>query len=223
MYNTKLNEMGMMVDAMHYVESVGDLKTVFASSFSTLKVDPNMKKGDGYRYRAFAVGDILEGEASVSRHSEVFNQSKKLNKYQGGIDRSFPLVDMDVAQAVARYIIMPYIYPKLPIADYHFGIHQIRTVTTDLITGRPAPEGIHQDGFDYVAVVCVEIFNITGGNSLLVDAKDHQRIVINQILQEGQMILFDDRSYAHYASPIVPLLPGQGHRDVFVVTLQIKK
>lgn len=215
--NRKAEEM------LYQIALIGDLKLIFAQSFNTLKRDPNMKSGDNYRHRAFAVGDILQGEISVSPHSEVFHQSKKLNKYQGGIDRNFPLIETGIAEKVAREVIMPYIYPKLPMHDYHFGIHQIRIYTNDEVTGKPAPEGVHQDGFDYVTVVCVDMQNVTGGNSLLVDINNHQHIHVNQALREGEMFLFNDRKYAHYASPIVPLLPGSGYRDVFVITMQIKK
>ncbi|WHN65191.1 2OG-Fe dioxygenase family protein [Cysteiniphilum sp. QT6929] len=221
--NRKAEEAEKAEEMMYQIAFIGDLKPIFAKSFETLKRDPNMRSGDNYRHRAFAVGDILRGEISVSPHSEVFHQSKKLNKYQGGIDRSFPLIEMDIAKKVASDIIMAHIYPRLPACDYHFGIHQIRIYTNDEVTGKPAPEGVHQDGFDYVTVVCVDMQNITGGNSLLVDINKHQHIHVNQALKEGEMFLFNDRKYAHYASPIVPLLPGAGHRDVFVITMQIKK
>ncbi|WP_440682573.1 2OG-Fe dioxygenase family protein [Cysteiniphilum halobium] len=227
MYQAELNMVEgsniQVREKMYQVEFIGDLKHKFAESFDTLKRDPNMKSGDNYRHRAFAVGDISRGQISVSPHSEVFHQSKKLNKYQGGIDRNFPLVEMDVAQKVAREMIMLHIYPKLPAYDYHFGIHQIRIYTNDEVTGKPAPEGVHQDGFDYVTIICVDMQNVTGGNSLLVDINNHRHIYFNQVLKEGEMLLFNDRKYAHYASPIVPLLPGFGHRDVFVITMQIKK
>ncbi len=205
---------------MFYVEKMATMPELIKESFIRLKRDPNMEKGDDYRYRAFSVGNIFAGEISVSEHSEVFHQSKKLNKYKGGIDRYFPLIEMDVARFVAKHIILPHVYSKIPQNDYHFGIHQIRIRATDVMTGLPAPEGIHQDGFNYVAVNCVDFHNVTGGNSLLVKADQYDDVLFNQILTPNEMIIFDDKLYAHYASPIVPLLPGEGYRDVFVTTLQ---
>ncbi|WP_119343177.1 2OG-Fe dioxygenase family protein [Facilibium subflavum] len=196
---------------MYFVKEVSQLPNAIKQSFLDLKRDPNMKQGDNYRYRAFSVGDVNNNKVSVSPHGEVFHQSQKLNKYQGGIDRHFPLIEMPVAQYVADNIIRSHIYPLIPKGNYHFGIHQIRIETTDEITGKPAPEGIHQDGFDYVCVLCANLNNVSGGNSVLVDVKDRSHI------------LFDDKKYAHYASAIVPVIPGKGWRDVFVITLQKAK
>jgi len=86
--------------------------------------------------------------------------------------------------------------------------------------GKPAPEGIHQDGFDYVMVSCLSLKNVSGGDSILVDAKNHSQIIYDKALEETECLLFNDRAYAHYASPIIPKMPGICTRDVFVTTFQ---
>jgi len=205
---------------MYKIGEVKGLAKKVAKSFTELKIDPNMDVGDDYRYRAFGVGHIKDGKITISPHEEVFHQSKKLNEYKGGIDRQFPLIDIDIAQIVADDIIAKHAYPNVPKEDYQFGIHQIRIKTTNVMTGKPAPEGSHQDGFDYICVTCAGLTNIAGGNSILFDAKNKDKILLNEILEEEQTIIFDDKKYFHYASPVVPALPGIGYRDVFVVTLQ---
>ncbi|MFZ9035801.1 MAG: 2OG-Fe dioxygenase family protein [Francisellaceae bacterium] len=190
------------------------------SSFETLAMDQNMKSGDNYRFRAYSTGLIVSASASLNEEVEAFNQSYLLNHYQGGIDRKFPALEQKIAQYVIDEMMMKTLYPELPEADYKFGIHQIRIITTDEIMGKPAPEGIHQDGFDYVAVGCVAVHNITGGNSILVKNTQRDELCFDEILRPEEVVIFDDRHFAHYASPIVPKLPGRGARDVFVVTFE---
>jgi hypothetical protein len=144
-------------------------------------------------------------------------QSKELNEYSGDIKRKFEPVTEEVRNYLGKKLI-PLITRSLPKNNYEIGLHQIRTLTNNKNMGKPAPEGAHQDGFDYVCVICANYHNITGGNSLLVNPLNHKETLFNTVLTPSEAILFDDRIYAHYASPIVPLLPGNGHRDVFVIT-----
>lgn len=83
---------------------------------------------------------------------------------------------------------------------------------------KPTPEGIHQDGFDYVAVACIDTNNIVGGVSLLVDPGKHSTKYLEAELKSGNILLFNDRTYARHAAPIVSKIPGNGYRDVVVTT-----
>ena len=110
---------------------------------------------------------------------------------------------------------------QLPGDKFTIGVHQIRIVANDDDMGKPAPEGIHRDGFDFVAVVAVARTNVNGGVTMLVDLDDYNKALFEDTLESGEAIVFDDRIVAHYTTPITPRYPGAASRDVFVVTFSI--
>lgn len=101
---------------------------------------------------------------------------------------------------------------------YSVGVHMIRVVADDAHNGVPAPEGVHQDGFDLVLTSIVDLRNVSGGYDSLLDREDN--LLQSMILQPAEYLLFDDRAYRHYASPITPALPGEAARDALVVTFE---
>lgn len=78
-----------------------------------------------------------------------------------------------------------------------------------------SPEGIHQDGFDYlVPALVVERKNITGGSTSYYDA-DRMTVLVSRELQEGEgQILAENGSNVwHMASPIKLIDPNEpGYR-----------
>ena len=69
-------------------------------------------------------------------------------------------------------------------------IRQANEDLTDLI-----PEGIHQDGFNMIAICCVSRKNINGGVSRIYD-KD-KNIIYSQQLNQGEMIVINDVKNYH--------------------------
>ncbi len=105
--------------------------------------------------------------------------------------------------------------------DYEIGVHQIRVIADNQNMGIPAPEGIHQDGFDYISILSVNSQNLAGGVSVLLSSPDHKDVVFEQVLQPNNCLLLNDRSLFHYVSPIVPKLPGNCFRDMIITTFSI--
>ena len=83
---------------------------------------------------------------------------------------------------------------------------------TDLI-----PEGIHQDGFNMIAICCISRKNITGGISHIYDK--NKNIIYNKQLEEGEMIIINDIKNYHDVTNI-KLLDKEdiGYRDIIVLT-----
>lgn len=119
-------------------------------------------------------------------------------------------------------VVFSKLLPLLPKDNYNVGIHQIRITTHDRQPGYPAPEGIHQDGFKFIAVYCSEMENIAGGDTTLIPHHDGGNDATTFKILAGEAIIFNDVNYLHYTAPIVPLLPGKGFRDVFVITFDIE-
>jgi hypothetical protein len=150
---------------------------------------------------------------------QSFLQDKQVNYLAGGIRREFQeLEDGLIAHAAFRAIVRAFIgWIDFDAEAREFGVHQIRIVCSPDFHGDPAPEGVHQDGFDYVGIFCVERHNVVGANTLLYREADGHP-VFTRALQSGEAVFTDDRAIFHYTDPVRPEGPGDGHRDVFVIT-----
>lgn len=207
--------------AYHHIR-LGNTSINVKKSFDELLPDPWLKAEDGkFRFRSY-----LQAKAGCEKYfslceAGVFFQSEKLNTYSGGISRKYPEIKQDVAEEIMNLVFRK-LLPLLPKDNYNVGIHQIRITTHDRQPGYPAPEGIHQDGFKFIAVYCSEMENIAGGDTTLIPHHDGGNDATTFKILAGEAIIFNDVNYLHYTAPIVPLLPEKGFRDVFVITFDIE-
>lgn len=192
-------------------------------SFANLPVDKFLNNSEPYKYRYRRYGSAIVINSTIIWNSgpEIFLQDKKINQYAGNIVRTFPPLEPHLKTFIRDNIILLVIRNIIPVGNYEVGAHQIRVTANDKYMGKPAPEGIHQDGFDYVSVSCIENNNVAGGISLLIDSKDYNKKILEKELKNGDILIFNDRTYAHYTSPIVPKIPGNCYRDVIVTTYKL--
>ena len=95
-------------------------------------------------------------------------------------------------------------------------VHQIRIHTSEDIS--PVPESIHQDGYSYVCILCVNRVNVEGGEICIYDTIDRKK-VYTKTLDVGDMIMFNDRKLLHDVSNIKPIDKTKpAYRDVLVMT-----
>ena len=95
-------------------------------------------------------------------------------------------------------------------------VHQIRVYANKGETNL-VPEGIHRDGFDIIAIVCINRNNICGGSN---NVYDNNKIkMYNTTLQEGDIMILNDKEVLHDVTSI-KLANGKyvGYRDIFVLT-----
>jgi hypothetical protein len=204
---------------------ISKLTNSVRTSFNNLPVDKFLSNSESYkyRYRRYSSASVVDSTLIWSNSTEAFLQDKKINQYAGGVIRAFPPLEQLLKRFIGDNIILFIIGNTIiPAGNYEIGAHQIRITANDKYMGKPAPEGIHQDGFDYVAVSCIDIDNVTGGTSLLVDSKDYNKKLLEKELKSRDILVFNDRIYAHYTSPIVPKIPGNCYRDVIVTTYKLK-
>ncbi|WP_374974222.1 2OG-Fe dioxygenase family protein [Acinetobacter venetianus] len=183
------------------------------NSFSSLKKDKYMKNGDNYRYRAFLQGFYKNNKINWFEKTDFF-QSNQINSYQGGITRNFPPVDKEIHNDLENLLLEL----NLLKDDFYIGCHQIRITVDEKNIGCPAPEGFHQDGFDYVMIIAIAQFNISGGITLL-RKHSSEEIIYKNTLQPYKYLIFKDSLVDHYTTPITHLIPHDGYRDVLVITL----
>ncbi len=188
----------------------------FEPFFADLPVDPYIQ--GKFRLRRFSRFNGMPENLQRLEH-KYFVQSAKVNQLAGGIKRDFPELDErlpeleEFQRLVAAFIDFSKIDPMVT----EMGVHQIRIVASKDEQGEPAPEGIHQDGFDFVGIFCIKRKAITGGETHLYRAKD-QPPIFDKVLQPGEFVMVNDRTLYHYASAVAPVGDEEGERDVFVIT-----
>jgi hypothetical protein len=198
------------------LEKVDSIKLEgFKRFFTDLPVDPYIK--GSYRLRRLSRFKISENQLVKLPHGYLF-QSKNYNPLVGGIRREYSELDDGlVALDEFKKLVFEFSnYCKLE-PGIEIGVHQIRTTCSPDSYGNPAPEGIHRDGCEFVGIFSVDRDNVEGAETQLYVAKK-ENPVFNKVLKPGELLLVNDREFFHYTTPIKPVNPAQGTRDVFVLT-----
>ncbi len=171
-----------------------------------------------YRFRRLSRFKILNGKVVQLPHNFLF-QSSDYNPILGDVIREYPEIEDELIKQkdFEKIILEFYEFCKLCSQFNEIAVHQIRTITSADNVGEPAPEGVHQDGVDLVGIFCVNRDNIAGGITKLSQSKDASP-VLEKILNPGEFLVFTDRQFWHYTSPITAQSAGAGVRDVFVLT-----
>ena len=178
--------------------------------------------------------DHLDGKYRLRRYSAVscngncvevgdntFQQSSEYNKFQGDMSRKFEPIEKEVIESVAMLEICSIFTHFCGFPDNHkVDVHQMRVITLDEETP-VSPEGVHQDGYDYIAVVGISRYNIEGGNFLSYMKKDDEEPIMSLPLNPGLMIIVDDRVLWHNASKIKPVIGSEGYLDSFILTAKM--
>jgi len=82
---------------------------------------------------------------------------------------------------------------SVPVKSISMVIHQVISIATDLNCGDNAPEGLHQDGADYiVSALLVDSSNIEGGISRITNKRNESSFLIHQ-LRPGEGLFQSDK------------------------------
>jgi len=184
-------------------------------AFGNLPIDPYTKG----KYRSRRLSRFIISEDNLIRlpHGYLF-QSKEYNPLSGDMKREFSeLEDTLVELEAFKKLILAFSDSCKLQPEAEIGVHQIRTTCAINSQGNPAPEGIHQDGTDFIGIFAVARDNIQGGETHLYTAKK-EKSILNKILQPGELLLVNDHEFFHFTTPIKPESSNVGTRDVFVLT-----
>ena len=188
----------------------------FDPYFLNLPLDPYIE--GKFRLRRFS--RFLGPPENPKRlEHKYFEQSAAVNKLAGGVKRDFAELEEPLtALAEFRTLMERFVdFSKIDPTTTEIGIHQIRIVAAPKMVGQPAPEGIHQDGFDFVGIFCIKRENLIGAETHLYENPSSPPIFAKE-LQPGEFVLVNDRRLFHFTSGIRPAGLGDGIRDVFVMT-----
>jgi hypothetical protein len=154
---------------------------------------------------------------------EPYFQPGEENSYAGGIVRDFaPLLPETVHNPFLHALVRS-TFGCLPVApdrqrtSWEVRIHQIRIVAYPQSPGLPAPEGIHQDGTDFLTLHMIRRRNIAGGESTIYDLSRNpiQSLTLREPLDS---VILEDPRIMHGVTP-VHCADGQssGTRDLLGV------
>jgi hypothetical protein len=203
-------------------EAISDLK----ESFNNL---PHTEHKDGkFRLRRYAAIELRTSFWNAKREAEItvlphrdFLQSEEFNNHQGGMIRTFEGIEKQVFESQGMKNILLTLKESLGLIDgQEIEIHQLRVVTLEDGRAEVAPEGVHQDGYDDIAIVGINRHNIRGGELLAYQNQNDEPFLTYQ-LQDGDILMLDDGKFWHNASPIVAGgNSNKGYGDWFVLCIK---
>ncbi|TNY52137.1 2OG-Fe dioxygenase family protein [Vibrio parahaemolyticus] len=184
---------------------------------------PHTEHADGqYRLRRYSVVSFEDGQV-IDLNKNSFVQSSDINRFQGDVIRQFEPIEKDIlASDGFREMCALFVSANHLPNGQEIEIHQIRITALDSET-QVAPEGVHQDGFDHIAMVGVSRHNIIGGDIMLYSSHN-QAPFFRKVLENGEVAMLADSKLWHNACPIRSVIDDQaGHMDVFVLTATDKR
>jgi hypothetical protein len=193
----------------------------FAESWNDLGVDTYMADGGRYRKRRHGVFQVTTSTFIVKPRQPHY-QSRDYNALNGGIARWFePMlpetIDSPAFRAITR--VCTALFDGLtPAPAWHMEAHQFRIEARVGQAGQPTPEGMHQDGVDWVLVLMIGRKNIASGTTSI---HGLDRRLLGSFTLEAPMdaALLDDHRVFHGVTPVQPLDASEpAYRDVLVLT-----
>ena len=191
---------------------------VFEGYFDDMPYDPYVK--GHFRKRRFSRFKLDHfGEIEVLPHKK-FIQTSKVNDLLGDVEREYEEIDENLVKTKEFDRIFKGFLELAKVNAYlsEIGIHQIRILSSIYIDGEPAPEGRHQDGFDFIGIFCSRRKWVDGGKSELYLKKTDEKPLLSKILKENEMLVVNDKAIFHTATKLSPTTNELGYRDVFVFT-----
>ncbi len=173
--------------------------------------DPHLFPGERERFRRYGRFLIhpIRQSFEIFEH-DLFFQDKKFDQLYGDIHRSFaPMVTADYENPFLQMLMIES-FRSLPLAEslrrvpFEISAHMIRiSATPTSMVGRPAPEGIHRDGYHFGSIHLMRRENVKGAENQIYDLKKN---LIHQMRLEEPMdsIFFDDAAIYHAVSAFEP-------------------
>lgn len=207
-------------------EALEDLEA-FQESWSDLALDRYMADGGKYRKRRHATLSALPSSRNfhVQPHQPHF-QSLTYNDLNGGIPRHYEPISPEIlgGSTMRAFITLGCeLFGRLsPYSSWHIEVHQFRIESSDGVLGKPTPEGVHQDGVNYVLMAMVRRKNLINGSTVIYN-REKTRIDEFTLQNPLDMAVVNDERVFHGVTPIVQLDGAQpAIRDVLVVTFKRK-
>lgn len=184
-------------------------------TFDNLPPDPYAD--DRLRSRRYSCFQFKGGKLIRGQHKD-FMQSSDINKYVGDVERKYEEIeDILLENDIFLQIFSEFQNRTGLSEDSVIEAHQIRWHCKRRIK-EPAPEGMHQDGFDFIGMYMINTYNVDGGEIMLYDDPDEPPC-FKKRFENGEFAVMSDKKMFHNAAPLVPTANKEdGHWDMIVLT-----
>jgi hypothetical protein len=190
------------------------------------RLEPDQYLAAGAKFRLRRYGRFSwspADDALMPLPHEPYFQPEDENHYAGGIVRSFAPMLPDSMHGPFLHALVRSTFACLPLDPgrqqdlWEVRIHQIRIVASPDQPGLPAPEGIHQDGTDFLTLHLVRRHNVVGGETTIYDL-DRQLLQSYTMREALDSFILEDSRIMHGVTP-VHSADGQtaGIRDILGV------
>jgi hypothetical protein len=201
-----------------------------AASWDRLQIDEYMKDVERYRLRRYGRFFFVPATSELVRlpHALVF-QSRYVNNFVGGIHRNFAPLEESTFTNPYLLALIRFDFSCFEVDDpaalsqpWEVWIHQIRIRAFGGKSVAPAPEGVHHDGHDFIAMHLVARCNVTGGTSVLYD---NAAVALHSCLLEQPLdtIYANDHRVMHGVGAVGRgAANGPSHRDMLIIDFDHK-
>lgn len=186
-----------------------------------LELDCYLQQGARFRQRRYGRYYWSPGaDKLLALPPEPYFQPADENSYAGGVHREFASLLPETVNNPFLHALVRCTFDQLPmpverrIEAWEVRIHQIRIVATVDQPGNPAPEGIHQDGTDFLTLHMVRRWNVAGGESTIYDL-ERRPLASYTMREEFDSFILEDPRIMHGVTSVLPADGrNQGTRDL---------
>ncbi len=176
--------------------------------------------GADFRFRSMSRFEITDGDPPFRRLDKYpLYQSSGINPIEnyGGIYRDYGELPDALTDSPEFIKVVRLWIESLPAEQKTFSVHHIRT----LAPGAPTPEGRHRDGYEYVGIGVMQRRGIDAESAVTrIWDRESKDLVLERALQEGDLVVFDDRKHLHSTSDVeLARQCDDGVRDVLIFTV----
>jgi hypothetical protein len=173
-------------------------------------LEPDRYLQDGAKFRLRRYGRYRWSPAAdslVPLAHERYYQPADENPYAGGMARDFAPLLPETVHDPFLHALVRLTFSCLPLATdrraspWEVRVHQIRIVALPGEPGRPAPEGIHQDGTDFLTLHLVRRHNVVGAESTIYDL-GRMPIVTCTMREPLDSFIIEDPRVLHGVTPV---------------------
>lgn len=214
---------GDFLGQQHWIGEHASTAEVLTHSFTQLAPDAWYNVPGAARYRRFQRFSKSAGRWDYA-DDYTFMQSLEYNALVGNVQRTFEPIAREVMETglLQRFAEWQSAHWGIDLEDYEVAVHQFRVEVQGKHMGSSTPEGIHQDGHAFVAIVHWESYNIEGAKSRVYDL--NKRLLFAHPLRgRAETLFINDRLYFHDVSDLHSLDGQKGWRDVFVFDWNLKQ
>jgi len=200
----------------------------FREEYGQFPLDPHLNAGEGFRARRYGRFrlDAATGELAVFPHAAFF-QSAAFDVLYGDIHRRFAPLSRGLLENEFFLNLIRDDFSTFPLTaeergqDFEINVHLIRIAAVPgNATGRPAPEGIHQDGYHYGVSRLFDRQNLSGAESRVHDLR--KRVIDRHtLLEPTEAMYMNDRAIFHSVQPFHAEDPSRfANRDMLIALYQ---